>query len=140
MSTRFVDSGYWLALYNAHDRWHERANAFTRSPAALVTTEAVLLEVGNAFAQRNTRPLAFAFLRNVTAVPQLEIVPFTPELFRKAVSLYLARPDKDWGLTDCVSFVVMKERGIQEALAADQHFIQAGFRALLLEDTSSIPS
>lgn len=63
----------------------------------------------------------------------VNVVPLTPDLLGRALQLYAARPDKDWGLTDCVSFEVMRERGIEEALAADQHFIQAGFRALLLE-------
>ncbi|HLE87746.1 MAG TPA: hypothetical protein VI727_08795 [Candidatus Brocadiaceae bacterium] len=41
--------------------------------------------------------------------------------------------DKEWGLVDCISFVVMKKHGIKDALAADDHFIQAEFNALLLE-------
>jgi uncharacterized protein len=43
----------------------------------------------------------------------------------------LSRRDKEWSLTDCISFVVMKERGLTEALTADHHFEQAGFKALL---------
>ena len=51
--------------------------------------------------------------------------------FDEGVRLYVARPDKDWSLTDCISFVVMRERGITEALTGDRHFEQAGFVALL---------
>jgi predicted nucleic acid-binding protein len=55
------------------------------------------------------------------------------ELLRKAIDFYCLHQDKDWGLTDCISFVVMKERGLIIAMTADAHFQQAGFRALMLE-------
>lgn len=51
----------------------------------------------------------------------------------RAIELYSTRSDKEWDLIDCISFVVMQDHGITEALAADQHFVQAGFRALLRE-------
>jgi len=46
-------------------------------------------------------------------------------------TLYQQRPDKEWGLTDCISFVVMQEQGISEAFTSDHHFTQAGFTILL---------
>ena len=58
------------------------------------------------------------------------------ELLRKAVAFYRVHEDKDWGLTDCVSFLVMKERGLIIAMTADAHFQQAGFRALMLEPSA----
>ena len=65
---------------------------------------------------------------------------------KRALDQYERRPDKDWSLTDCLSFLLMEERGITEALTADHHFEQAGFRALLapvkhnkLEKTATIP-
>ena len=58
----------------------------------------------------------------------------TPELFAQAVALYHSRPDKEWGMAECVSFCVMQERGITDALAYDHHFTQAGFHALLREE------
>ena len=66
--------------------------------------------------------------------PSVEVVPLSEVLFDKGFELYRQRPDKEWGLTDCVSFVLMQERGITDALTADTHFRQAGFRALLSED------
>jgi hypothetical protein len=130
----FVDTGYWLALYNAADRRNARAQALAeRRPPALVTTEAILLEIGDSLAGRQNRAFAVALLKRVRSASNIDVVPLTPDLLGRALQLYAARPDKDWGLTDCVSFEVMRERGIEEALAADQHFIQAGFRALLLE-------
>ena len=58
----------------------------------------------------------------------------SPRLFAAGLDLYRNRPDKAWSLTDCISFVVMRERSITEALAYDRHFEQAGFRALLREE------
>jgi hypothetical protein len=61
----------------------------------------------------------------------VEVLPLEAELFVRAFRLYSDRADKEWGLTDCVSFVVMTDRGIREALTADEHFEQAGFLPLL---------
>ena len=63
--------------------------------------------------------------------PYTEVVPETTDLFKEGLKLYSSRPDKGWSLTDCLSFVVMKERGILDALTSDHHFNQAGFHALL---------
>jgi predicted nucleic acid-binding protein len=46
--------------------------------------------------------------------------------------LFLSRPDKEWSLTDCISFVVMEKRDIRQAFTADKHFAKAGFEAMLL--------
>jgi hypothetical protein len=59
------------------------------------------------------------------------MIPATQELFDRGVALYESRPDKEWSLTDCISFVVMADHGITEALTGDRHFEQAGFVALL---------
>ncbi len=63
----------------------------------------------------------------------VEIVPLDEQLVARAFQLYRQRMDKEWGMTDCISFVVMQERGIAGALTTDEHFQQAGFRALLRE-------
>lgn len=63
--------------------------------------------------------------------PDVLVVPADASLFRRGVDLYRQRPDKDWSLTDCISFVVMEEQGLTDALTADHHFEQAGFRAIL---------
>lgn len=73
-------------------------------------------------------------LHSLEADTNVEIVSLSEQLYAQAFQ-YRQRPDKEWGLIDCVSFIVMHERGIIEALTADEHFQQAGFRALLQEDS-----
>ena len=63
--------------------------------------------------------------------PCTEILSASPEIFKEGVELFGARPDKEWSLTDCVSFVVMKRYNIVGALTTDHHFEQAGFERLL---------
>lgn len=131
---RFADTGYWIALANTRDALHPRARDWSqRLRARLVTTNAVLIEVADAFAGERLRAVAGALIEDVLDDPEITVVPLDRPLLLRAFSLYRARGDKDWGHTDCVSFVVMGERGIVEALAYDQHFVQAGFRALLRE-------
>jgi predicted nucleic acid-binding protein len=61
----------------------------------------------------------------------VKIVQLTRQLFDQAFAEYKKNQDKEWGLIDCVSFVVMRQEGIQQALTFDHHFEQAGFQALL---------
>ncbi|MDP2975594.1 MAG: PIN domain-containing protein [Anaerolineales bacterium] len=136
----FLDSSYSIALSSSSDSFHERAvrlaNELEAAKTRLVTTRAVLLELGNALAKQRYRQAAVKLLNALEADHNVKIVPLSEDLYARAVKLYRERPDKEWGLTDCVSFVVMQERGITEALTTDEHFKQAGFRALLREDSS----
>jgi uncharacterized protein len=63
-----------------------------------------------------------------------ELLADSPELWEAGIRLHAERADKEWSLTDCISFIVMRERGIAQALAYDHHFEQAGFQALLRRD------
>jgi predicted nucleic acid-binding protein len=98
-----------------------------------VTTAWVLTEVADAMAAPPNRPLFLRLIEGFRTLRIVEVVPATPELFDRGIELYGRRPDKSWSLTDCISFVVMTERDITEALTGDHHFEQAGFRALLRE-------
>lgn len=131
----FLDTSYAIALSSKSDAWHLRAlqlaGHLKESRIRLVTTRAVLLEIGNALAKQRFREGAVALLTALEGDPQVEILALTDELFQEAVELFAARPDKDWGPTDCVSFQVMHRRGIDNALTADAHFTRAGFQILL---------
>jgi predicted nucleic acid-binding protein len=98
---------------------------------AVITTRLVLAELGAALARSSLRHLFLAIVDQVEADPAIRVVAVDDGLFREGVEFFRQRPDKNWSLTDCVSFVVMQHEGISEALTADHHFEQAGFVALL---------
>jgi predicted nucleic acid-binding protein len=134
----FLDASYAIALAAPADQNHTRpielAQRILAERIRLITTRAVVLEIGNALSKLRYRAAAVKLLYAVEHDSSVEVVPLSEVLFHKGFELYRQRPDKEWGLTDCVSFVLMQERGVMEALTADIHFRQAGFRALLLED------
>jgi hypothetical protein len=137
MSEAFIDASYAIALSCPKDRFHQKAVALARrvktEGSRLVTTRAVVLEIGNALARERYRREATALLASLEDDPSVEIVPLTESLYKRGLDLFRQRRDKEWGLTDCISFAVMRERGLSDALTADEHFKQAGFRAMLLE-------
>jgi len=135
VSLYFADTAFWVALSLQRDQFHGRAMQWRdflgQSGRRIVTTEAVLWEWLNALSGAKSRSIAAEGYRLVHADSQVEVVGFGPKVERAAVNLYRGRPDKDWSLTDCLSFVVMKDRGMTEALTADHHFEQAGFEAVM---------
>jgi predicted nucleic acid-binding protein len=132
MTTYFADTFYFLALLNRDDAAHRRAAAIAAQlPGPLVTTAWVLTEVADAMAAPANRPAFLNLLAILRSNPAVEIVPADAALFDQGVDLYSRRPDKEWSLTDCISFNVMTQHGLTEALTADHHFEQAGFRAVL---------
>jgi len=128
----FLDTSFVLALFNRRDQYHEKAvsllNLVDRSRKWV--TEAVLIEIRDGMS-RIDRPLAAAFIGRCYDSPDTTVIPLTSGLIRTSLLLDRERPDKSWGLTDCISFVVMREEGLTDALTADEHFVQAGFRALM---------
>ncbi|HEX4589742.1 MAG TPA: PIN domain-containing protein [Gemmataceae bacterium] len=134
MNWLFADSNYYLALLGRRDQNHSIAVAWSRSEnLRVVTSEFILVELGNALTRGRDRTLYVELVRTMRADPNTELVPVSPNFFTRALDLFEHRPDKTWSLTDCTSFVVMSDHGLTDALTADQHFVQAGFRALLLE-------
>lgn len=128
----FADTYFFLAALNARDPDHERAlEYFARDDVELVSTALVLSEVASAFAPRATRARFVQLHRELRADSATTIVQVGPELFERGIQLYSDRRDKDWSLVDCVSFVVMEDAGLTDALTGDHHFVQAGFTVLL---------
>jgi uncharacterized protein len=128
----FGDTVHFIALLSTGDRWHARAVAIGRQhPGPLVTTEWILTEVGDAFSHPASPRKFIRLLDLLREQPDVEIVPSTSDLFQRGTEFFSARPDKEWSLTDCISFVAMTERDITDALTSDHHFEQAGFRILL---------
>jgi hypothetical protein len=128
----FGDTVYFLALLNPADELHPAAVQFSRAARQpLITSEWVLTEVADALWQPANRSRFGQLLSILTHSPSTEIVKAESALFRRGCDLFLARRDKEWSLTDCISFIIMKDRDITEALTFDHHFEQAGFKALL---------
>lgn len=134
----FLDTSYSIALIIERDQFHSRAVELSfeieEKKAGIVTTQGILLEIGNALAKIKYRKKAVRLLQELESDKRTSIVDLTPDLYDRAFELFRDRTDKDWSLVDCISFVVMREKGINDALTGDEHFVQAGFRALLRED------
>ncbi len=136
--TVFVDTAAWIALLNSRDTYHLPArrimDLLRQQKAALITTEFVLLEVADALSNPPIRSQTVNFMDSLLELPQLpalKIVSISRSLWLEGWSFYKQRPDKEWGLTDCTSFVVMMQEQITQALTSDRHFEQAGFVNLL---------
>ena len=132
MKRVFGDSLFFIALLNERDQFHATARALAAAgPLDIVTTRWILAEVADALATAPWRERAADFLRRAVANPYLRVIHDSDRLFERGLGLYQQRKDKDWSLTDCISFNVMADEGLTEALTGDRHFEQAGFVALL---------
>jgi predicted nucleic acid-binding protein len=128
----FADTSFFVAFVNVHDDLHRSAIDFARAfRGRVVTSEFVLLELGNSLARSKRRMRFVKLVEELRARPATHIVPLSPQFLNDGLAMYARRPDKHWSMTDCISFVVMEEMGVTEALTADRHFEQAGFTVLL---------
>ncbi len=131
----FADTLYWIALINSRDQWHQRAVSINAdlSDARLVTTDSVLTELANFFAEYGDvmrRKVALA-IRTVLSDEQVEVLSETRQTFLDGLTLYESRSDKAYSLTDCIAMNAMRKRGITDVLTHDTHFTQEGFHILL---------
>lgn len=135
MEQVFVDTAAWIALLNTSDRLHDQARCVMRElegeQVHLVTPELVLIELADSLSAASIRGRTVAFVEGLRQLPILRILPVQQPLLSDAWTLYSRRADKDWGLTDCSSFVVMTQEKIVRAFTSDRHFEQAGFTALM---------
>jgi uncharacterized protein len=131
----FADTTYWIALVVKQDQYHERAQRWSlRITGRITTTAAVMLETASALARPTWRTAVVGLMDHLEQRTDVSIVPLSADLWQRGWALYRQRTDKAWSLTDCVSFLVMQDARLTDALTADEHFQQAGFRAVLLED------
>ncbi|HEV3255494.1 MAG TPA: hypothetical protein VG013_01315 [Gemmataceae bacterium] len=132
MTTVFADTFYYFALLSPTDAAHARAVESTRTyTGKMVTTAWVLTELADGMAAPANRPVFIDFLAALRADPDVTLIGPDLELLDAGIALYASRPDKNWSLTDCISFVVIGRERISEALTGDHDFEQAGFQALL---------
>ncbi len=131
MNALFADTFYFLALVNGGDKHHAAAVRYDDVQPALVTTAWVLTEVADALSAPENRAVFLKLLDVLNENPEVQIFPPDNRLFERGIELFRQRADKDWSLTDCISFIVMADEKISGALTGDRHFEQAGFHALL---------
>lgn len=132
MSALFADTSYYLAIVNADDIDRQLAMQWSdRWRGRVVLKDYILMELGNALSSISRRHHLVPLVESLKANRKVELIPANEELFERGLELFGQRPDKDWSLTDCISFVVMQDYGLTDALTTDHHFEQAGFRALL---------
>ena len=132
MKVVYADAFYFVARLNRRDQHHVRVLEFSRDfRARLLTSDWVLMEVADALAGSESRARVREFILHLRQAAACEIIPASRETLDRALELYHQHADKEWTLTDCVSFVIMRDRNVTDALTGDKHFEQAGFVALL---------
>jgi predicted nucleic acid-binding protein len=131
----FVDTAYLVALLNRRDGLHSRATTLAATWAAhgleLLTTDGVLIELGNFFARSPLRPLAATAIHRIRNTPGWTVDRISAGLLDRAEARYRAHPDKGWSLTDCLSMEAMLDHSATDVATPDHHFKQAGFRTLM---------
>lgn len=128
MSAVLADTSFYVALLSPRDQHHADARRIAgglRRP--IVVTEFVLLELANAFCGTESRGRLPALWTHLNADPTVTVIPASSELLARGFARFADRLDKQWSLTDCISFVVMEDHGITEVLSSDHHYEQAGF-------------
>jgi uncharacterized protein len=132
VTTVFADTSCLLALLIPTDSFHLPAITWaSANRLPMITSEYVLMEVGNFFSPIPMRHVPGPFWRAIQSDGRIQVVEASVALMTRGIDLFDARLDKTWSLTDCISFVVMKDQGINSALTADHHSMQAGFTSLL---------
>ncbi len=132
----FADTNFWIAIFDQRDSLHQAAaNALMLLPenCRIVTSQTIFSETLELFAKKSVfiKEEIIAFVADLILDSSVILEPSTPKLFEDTIAFYRKHADQEWGFIDCSSFVIMKRRGIKEALTYDKHFIQAGFKAIL---------
>jgi uncharacterized protein len=140
MNLIYADTSYFVAAIRPRDSYHDRANRLMRDYSGdVVTTDFVIVELGNYLYRVKDRSSFEPIWKGIQEDHQFDIIEASRELLDRGISRYVDRPDKAWSLTDCISFVVMEENGVIEALTSDGDFEQAGVYRAALTLTLQIP-
>jgi predicted nucleic acid-binding protein len=132
MTAAFADTHFYVALLSRRDKHHSAAtNWATQHRRRIVTTEFVLLETANFCRSSRDRKRFTSFAAALETNPLTTIIACDSTWFHRGLVRFASRSDKQWSLTDCISFAVMEEYGLSEALTDDHHFEQAGFTVVL---------
>jgi uncharacterized protein len=139
MTRVFVDTAALVALGNRQDQWHSQAvkvsRQLTLSGCRFVTTDAVLLEVGNTFSRAAYKSVALRLIESARRSPRWQCLAVDRDLFDRGLALFRQMSDKDWSLTDSISMVVASDHSINQVFTTDRHFAQAGLQILLRQSS-----
>jgi predicted nucleic acid-binding protein len=131
----FADAVYWIAIANRKDQWHGHVVNTVRSlgQALMITTDDVFDEFLTSYSGHcsTLRGTAVRTVEKAMANPLVTVLPQSRQSFLDGLTLYKARPDKGYSLTDCISMEAMRREGVTDILTHDQHFTQEGFTILL---------
>ena len=133
MKPSFADTSFYVALASPRDALHTKAVSLARDyHGPIVATEYVLIESGNFLSRTRDRSVFVELMRSLYADKETAILASIHERFDLGLARFCDRSDKDWSLTDCISFIAMEELGMSDALTSDFHLEQAGFKACLI--------
>jgi len=132
MSRTFIDTAFVVALINKNDQYHAKAMELSKKyeEKPLIMTDVVLLEIGNALS-RKYKQEAIQVITAFRSSDEVMIVELNLKLFERAFEIYEKYDDKNWGMVDCLSFIVMRDNEVTDSLTSDNHFKQAGFKVLM---------
>ena len=135
MNHIFFDTSALIAVGNKRDFFHYQACAIndelSRSNVTFITTNAVLLEFGNAFSTIHLKPFAIKLINAIMQSKRWKRIEIDQRIMNRGFELFSQMSDKEWGLVDCCSMVVAKDMSIRNIFSTDHHFEQAGFNILL---------
>src|SRR4051794_11962984 len=127
-----LDTSGLFCLLDADEEFHKQAHALYAASRVRMTHSYAIAEfLPLTYARRHPREPALAFLVKVLRDTEIRIIWVDQHLNQEAINLLEARPDKVYSLRDAVSFVLMRQQGLDEALTTDRHFEQEGFVRLL---------
>jgi len=130
----FADAFFFFALWNRSDAFHPAVVKYMEQfRGRLLTTRWVLMEVADGLSDSLERQKLKRWFDRLDSDDTVEVVGFDEDHYQRGLTLYDSRPDKRWSLTDCISFTVMEEQGLRDALTGDRHFAQAGFVPLFAD-------
>jgi len=131
----FVDTSAWLALINESDADHAKAkiirDKLLHSKKRFFVTEHIIVEIANSLSKVRWRAHAVKLINAIRDTEFINVVELDKEAYDESWQMYSDRTDKEWSLTDCISFTVMKRNGMRDAFTNDHHFEQAGFNVLI---------
>lgn len=130
----FVDTSGWYALIDRRDTWHDVAKDHVARALSggqrVVTTDYVIGESCTLLKARAGSHAALRLLDLLKATKAVDWEWIGAERFAKCEAFFRKNRDQGYSFTDCSSFVVMRERGLERALTSDAHFRAAGFTRL----------